>query len=369
MQVPFGNLYKQYLGLQAEIDTAIKNTITKSSFIRGENVETFESKYSHLNIGLQCISCANGTDALYIALKALGVTLNDEVIVPDMTWISSSQTISQAGGTPVFVDVDCNSYTLDPHQIEQAITDKTKGIIVVHLYGNVADMEKICQIADTHGLWVIEDCAQAHFAKTSGKLVGSFGDVATFSFYPGKNLGAMGDAGAILTKHEDLALWMRKFSRHGGLNKGDHEIEGINSRLDGLQAAILNIKLEHIFDWNKMRRQIANKYIEAFRHLAPLTIPTNLEHIEHVWHLFVLQVEERQHFISFLEAQGIQTSINYPRALHQLPCYSGWKHADESFPIASSLARRGVALPIYPELTNSEVIHVIDTVHLWSEQV
>src|SRR5882724_5463410 len=235
--VPFADLYAQYVSIKAEIDTAIAEVIRSSAFIRGPFVEKFETEFAMAIGAKHCVSCANGTDALYVAMRSLGVRSGDEIITTAHSWISTSETITRAGGKVVFCDTDVDTYTIDPQRIEAGITDRTVGIIPVHLYGQPSDMDAIMAIAHKHKLWVIEDCAQAHLAKFRGRTVGTFGDVATFSFYPGKNLGAMGDAGAITTSNGDLAQRMAMFARHGGLKKGDHQIEGINSRLDGLQAA------------------------------------------------------------------------------------------------------------------------------------
>jgi dTDP-4-amino-4,6-dideoxygalactose transaminase len=239
--VQFVDLNKQYLALREEIDSAFARVIQDSSFIRGPEVEVFESSFAR-SIGVKnCISCANGTDALYIAMKALGIGAGDEVITTAHSWISTSETITQAGGKVVFCDVNEDDFLLDVSKLEGLITPRTKGIIPVHLFGQAVDMDPLLEIAQKNNLWVLEDCAQAHFATYNGKTVGTFGDAATFSFYPGKNLGAMGDAGAVVTSNDKLADQMKLFARHGG--KGEHLIEGINSRMDGLQAAVLNIKL------------------------------------------------------------------------------------------------------------------------------
>src|SRR5436190_8955123 len=249
MKVPFVDLHAQYLGIKAEIDSAIGEVIAQSAFIRGKHVDTFEQAWVRTLKVKHCISCANGTDALYITMRGLGLKPGDEVITTAHSWIATSETITQAGGRVVFCDTDDVTFTIDPALIEDRITPATVGIIPVHLYGQSADMESIMAIARKHNLWVIEDCAQAHLARYKGKLVGTFGNAATFSFYPGKNLGAYGDAGCIVTNDDRLADWTTTYARHGG--KGDHVMEGMNSRLDGLQAAILNVKLRHLAQWTQ----------------------------------------------------------------------------------------------------------------------
>ena len=244
MKIPFVDLHAQYLGLKPEIDAAIAAVIAESAYVRGPHVDRFEQAWAQTLGVKHCVSCANGTDALYIAMRGLGVKPGDEVITTAHSWISTSETITQAGGRVVFCDTEADTFNLDPALIESKITPRTVGIIPVHLYGQPADMDAIMAIARKHKLWVIEDCAQAHLARFKGQLVGTFGNAATFSFYPGKNLGAYGDAGCIVTNDDSLADWTATYARHGG--KGEHVMEGINSRLDGLQAAILNVKLPHL---------------------------------------------------------------------------------------------------------------------------
>ena len=362
MKVPFADLNAQYLTLKQEVDSAIASVIAESSFIRGPHVDAFEAAFSEA-IGIEhCVSCGNGTDAIYIAMVALGVKPGDEVIVPAMSWVSTSETVTQAGGTVVFCDIDPVTHTLDPGQLETLITERTVGIIPVHLYGHPADMPAIMNIAETHGLWVIEDCAQAHLAEIAGRKVGTFGIAATFSFYPGKNLGAMGDAGAVVTNDAVLARHMAMFARHGGIRKGDHEIEGINSRMDGLQAAILNVKLPHLAGWTARRQALATLYGEALADAPGLTLPTVAAGASHVWHLFVIQTARRDDLAAHMKSAGIQTSVNYPRALHQLPCYAHMGHAPEAFPVARKLADEGLALPIFAEMSDAQVAIVADAV-------
>lgn len=362
MKIPFADLNAQYLSIKAEIDSAIASVIADSSFIRGPHVDAFEAAFAEAIGTEHCVSCGNGTDAIYIAMTALGVRPGDEVIVPAMTWISTSETVSQVGAKVVFCDIDPVTRTLDPSHLETLITQRTVGVIPVHLYGHPADMPSIMAVAEKHGLWVIEDCAQAHLAEISGRKVGTFGRAATFSFYPGKNLGAMGDAGAVVTSDPRLARHMAMFARHGGINKGDHEIEGINSRLDGLQAAILNVKLPHLLAWTKRRQALASAYCTALEGIPGLNLPTVVADVSHVWHLYVIQSTRRDALALQLKDAGIQTSLNYPRALHQLPCYAHMGHAPEAFPMAQRLAAEGLALPIFAEMTDAQVAAVADAV-------
>jgi dTDP-4-amino-4,6-dideoxygalactose transaminase len=360
--VPFADLYRQYISLQLEIDQAISEVIKQSTFIRGPYVEKFESDFAGL-LGIKnCISTANGTDSLYIAMKCLGLSSGEEVIVPAHSWISTSETVTQSGGKTVFCDTDKNSFTIDPFQIESKITSKTVGIIPVHLYGQSAEMDIIISIAKKYNLWVLEDCAQAHLAKYKSKLVGSFGEAASFSFYPGKNLGAMGDAGALVTNNSDLACKMQIFARHGGTKKGEHLIEGINSRMDGFQAAILSIKMKHLLGWNEKRRKIAQVYIDELANIENLTLPTVLDGREHVWHLFVIKTPLRDKLFEHLKSKKIQTVINYPIALPFLEAYKYLNHSVSEFPNAYENQSKILSLPIFPEMTENEqeiVIHEI----------
>lgn len=367
--IPFADLYSQYLTIKAEIDGAIAAVIRESAFIRGRYVERFETEFAEVLGVPHCVSCANGTDALYTAMHALGIQPGDEVITTAHSWIATSETITQAGGRVVFCDTERDSFNIDATQIEAKITSRTVGIIPVHLYGQAADMDAIMAIAQKHGLWVIEDCAQAHLARYKGRMVGTFGQAATFSFYPGKNLGAMGDAGAIVTSDSDLAQRMAMFARHGGLTKGDHQIEGINSRLDGLQAAILSVKLRYLAGWTRSRREKAAVYDAAMAHAQGLTMPLLSEGREHAYHLYVVRHGRRDELAKLLAEQGIQTVINYPVALPFLPAYQRLGHKPEDFPNAWHNQSRVLSLPLYPELTCEQQGRVIQAVVSACEQL
>ncbi len=358
--VPFNDLYTQYLSIREEIDAAIAAVIRESAFIRGRFVEQFEAEFASAVGARHCVSCANGTDALYIAIKALGLQPGEEVITTAHTWIATSETIAQAGGRVVFCDTEPDFFTLDPQQIESKITDRTRGIIVVHLYGQPADMDGILAIAHQYGLWVIEDCAQAHLATYKGKQVGTFGDIGTFSFYPGKNLGAMGDAGAIVTNNSDLAAWMELFARHGG--KGTHQIEGINSRMDGLQAAILSVKLPYLEGWNQARRQIARWYNELLSEVMEVATPKVRPDVEHVYHLYVIQLQERDRLFEKLREANIGVGIHYPIPLHEQPAYAYLGMSPDSLPVTHAAARQILSLPIYPELDRDRVVRVAEVI-------
>jgi dTDP-4-amino-4,6-dideoxygalactose transaminase len=311
-KIPFVDLHAQYLSIKPAIDAAIAGVIAESAFIRGPHVDAFEDAWAKTLGVRRCVSCANGTDALYIAMRGLNVKSGDEVITTAHSWISTSETITQAGGRVVFCDTDEKTFTIEPKLIEAKITSRTVGIIPVHLYGQACDMDAIMAIARKHSLWVIEDCAQAHLARYDGKLVGTFGHAATFSFYPGKNLGAYGDAGCIVTDDDQLADWMATFARHGG--KGEHIIEGINSRLDGLQAAILSVKLPHLPDWTAARRRVAGRYDKLLGGTDNVLLPTVGNKRDHVYHLYVIRTAERDALRRHLADAGIATVLNYPKA-------------------------------------------------------
>lgn len=366
--VPFVDLHAQYLSIKGEVDAAIASVIRDSSFIRGPHVDAFESDFAAMHNIEHCISCGNGTDSLYIAMHALGVKPGDEVIVPAHSWISTSETVSQLGAVPIFCDSDASTFTIDPTLLDQLITSKTVGIIPVHLYGQPADMDAIMVFAKKHKIWVLEDCAQAHLATYKGQLVGTFGNASSFSFYPGKNLGAMGDAGAILTRDKKLAEKMVMFARHGGLTKGDHQIEGINSRMDGMQAAILNVKLKHLAYWTERRQTCAEKYSLLLAGIPGITPPQVALSRKSVWHLYVIQHNRRDALAKHLKRQGIATVVNYPIALPFLPAYAERFHKPEHFPVAHRHQSRILSLPIYPEMSEHQQKLVVKAIKTYRTQ-
>ena len=367
MKIPFVDLHAQYLTIKQEIDSAIADVIAQSAYIRGPHVDAFEEAWARTLGVKRCISCANGTDAIYIALRGLGLKRGDEVITSAHSWISTSETITQAGGRVVFCDTDEETFTIDPADIERKITPATVGIVPVHLYGQAADMGAIMAIARKHNLWVIEDCAQAHLASYKGQLVGTFGNAATFSFYPGKNLGAYGDAGCVVTNDDRLADWMTTFARHGG--KGDHVMEGINSRMDGLQAGILNAKLPHLPAWTAARRRVAACYNELLEDVGDVITPTVKSDRDHVYHLYVIRTENRDALREHLSQAGISTVLNYPKALPFYPAYAYLGHVPKNFPAAYFNQSRILSLPIYPEMPEEAITHVADVIsHFWSSE-
>jgi dTDP-4-amino-4,6-dideoxygalactose transaminase len=356
MNIPFVDLHAQYMSIQGEIDQAIASVIRESAFIRSRFVTEFEQQFAKA-VGINhCVSCANGTDAIYILMQGLGTKPGDEVITTAHSWISTSETITQAGGKVVFCDTDAETFTIDPASIESKITPRTVGIIPVHLYGQPADMDPILEIARRRGLWVIEDCAQAHMAEYKGRKVGTMGTAASFSFYPGKNLGAMGDAGALVTNDGKLAAWCELYARHGG--KGEHTIEGINSRLDGLQAAILSAKLPHLGRWTERRQRVAARYDALLSASTAVRVPQVARDRTHVYHLYVIRTENRDALQQHLHRSGVATMLNYSKALPFYPAYARLNHSPADFPNAFHNQSRILSIPIYPEMTEDMVQHV-----------
>jgi dTDP-4-amino-4,6-dideoxygalactose transaminase len=356
MKIPFVDLHAQYLTIKGEIDSAIAEVIRDSAYIRGPHVESFEQGWAKAAGRKHCVSCANGTDALYICMRALGLKPGDEVITTAHSWISTTETITQAGGRVVFVDTTSDTFTIDPALIAARITPRTVGIIPVHLYGQPADMDPIMAIARKHKLWVIEDCAQSHLSTYQGRLAGTFGDFATYSFYPGKNLGAYGDAGCLVTDNDQWAEWTATYARHGG--KGEHTMEGINSRLDGLQAAILNVKLPRLAAWTQARQRIAATYDRLLAGIPRLTLPAIRKDRTHVYHLYVIRTARRDTLKKRLADAGIATVLNYPKALPFYPAYAYLGHKPGDFPVAHAHQSQILSLPIYPEMTDAMIEYV-----------
>ena len=357
MHIPFVDLHAQYLAHQDEFDAAFREVIRKTAFIGGEFVREFEREYAAAYGVRHCISVANGTDAIYIVLRMLGIGPGDEVITTAASWISTSETIGQAGARPVFVDVD-EYYNIDVAQVQAAITPHTRAIIPVHLYGQAAQVEVLEQFARERGVHLIEDCAQAHFAERLGCRVGTVGIAGTFSFYPGKNLGAYGDAGAIVTSDDRLAEQCRMYANHGALVKHQHRMEGINSRLDGLQAALLTRKLRHIADWTRARQAVARQYDALLAGIPQVTLPKLRDGSTHVYHLYVIRVPDREALKAHLAAQGIETAVHYPTALPLLPAYANLGMQASDVPRAAANQDTILSLPIFPEMTDAMVAHV-----------
>jgi dTDP-4-amino-4,6-dideoxygalactose transaminase len=361
MHIPFVDLRAQYLSIQSEMDAAIASVITNTSFIGGPTVDAFEKSYSEFMGMKHTIACANGTDSLEILLVAMGIQPGDEVIVPAISWISTAEAVTTAGGVPVFVDVD-EQMLIDISKIEERITNRTKAIIPVHLYGNPVDMNALMAIAEKHGLLVLEDCAQSHAATIHGKKAGTFGQAASFSFYPGKNLGAYGDAGGMVTNHDDIAKIARAIANHGQEGKHNHIREGRNSRMDGIQGAVLDTKLPHLETWTEGRRKNAHLYHSLLN--ENVVKPIEREGFRHVFHLYVIQHEDRNGLMAKLKEAQIDTAVHYPVPLPLMPCYTArFHHTAADYPVAARLAKRILSLPMYSELTPDQIAYVAEHVN------
>ncbi len=362
MNVPFVDLKSQYASIKENIDEAIKSVIEETAFIGGKYVKSFEKAFAQLYGVKHVISCANGTDSLYIILKMLGIKSGDEVITVANSWISSAETIGQTGATPVFVDVHPEYYSIDDELIEKAITSNTKAIVLVHLQGQACDLDKIENLCKKHNLFLIEDCAQSHFSEYKGRRAGTVGIAGSFSFYPGKNLGAYGDAGCIITNDDALADRFRMYANHGALVKHQHQIEGINSRMDGMQAAILSAKLPYILKWTEQRILNAALYDKHLEGIDQIVKPKVRPDSKHTFHLYVVRAQKRDELMAYLKEAGIETAIHYPTALPNLKAYAHLNYTSKEIPVATALQNEILSLPLYPELDEEKIKHVADTV-------
>ena len=361
MKIPFVDLHRQYLRIKDEIDAAIRSVIKDSAYIGGYRVKQFEAEFASWLGSNHVIACANGTDSIEILLDTLAVGPGDEVIVPALSWISTAEAVGTRGATPVFVDID-RTYCIDPEKIEASISPRTKGIIPVHLYGCPCNMTRIMEIAKKYRLFVLEDCAQAHGAEHKGQKVGTFGDCASFSFYPGKNLGAYGDAGAMVTNRAELAKRARIIANHGQPQKHTHLIEGRNSRMDGIHAAVLSVKLKHLDQWTDERITAARKYTAQLKN-SQLALPQVPDGDKHVFHLYVVQSDERDALENDLAKEGIATAIHYPIPLPAMPCYEHLATPIENYLVASEACLKILSLPMFAELSQSELSHVVTSLH------
>lgn len=362
MRIPFLDLTQQNIALKQELEQSFQKVLSAGPLIGGHFVKTFEKSFADYHAVKHCISTGNGTDSLFAALKMNGIGMGDEVITPAWSWISTSETISLTGAKPVFADVAGDTFTISVQDVESKITNRTKAIIAVHLYGQCCEMNALQKIGSANKLVLIEDCAQAHGAKQNGKLAGTFGNLSSFSFYPTKNLGAIGDAGCLLTDDDDLAVKLRRFVNHGGLIKEEHVFEGMNSRMDAVQAAVLDSKLKYLNSWNARRQAIAQQYFEKLKGLESIQLPTVLLGNEHVFHLFVIRSKKRDALKKYLMDNGIETMIHYPKALPFEPAYGQFKFSREDFPIAYKLQDEVLSLPCHPFLTDDEVDYICDAI-------
>jgi dTDP-4-amino-4,6-dideoxygalactose transaminase len=362
MKVPFLDLKAQYLTIKDEIGEALQKVLDTTAFAGGPFVAEFEKSFAPYCQADQAVGVGNGTDALWVALIGLGIKSGDEVITAVNTFIATAEAISYCGAKPVFVDVETDTFNLDPAQIEAAITPKTKAIIPVHLYGQMANMQPILDIAKKHGLFVIEDASQAHGAEYNGKRAGSLGDAGCFSFYPGKNLGAYGEAGAVVSNNTKAVEIMRMFRDHGQKQKYYHGMVGWNARMDGFQGAVLSVKLKHLPAWTEARRVHAKKYNELLANVSGVTLAKEQSWAKHVYHIYPIFVEKRDELMAYLGEKGIASGIHYPIPLHLQEAYQELGYKAGQFPIAEHLAARQVSLPMFAELTDEQIEYVVSEI-------
>ena len=358
MQVPFLDLKRQYAPLREEINAEIQWVLDNTAFILGPKAKAFEERFATLHNAKHCIAANSGTSAIHLALLAHGVGPGDEVVVPAMTFIATAWPVSYCGATPVFCDVRQDTGTLDPACLERAITPRTKAVLPVHLYGQPCDLAEIGDICKSRDLVMIEDCAQAHAAEYQGRRVGTFGAAGCFSFYPGKNLGAYGEGGAVVTNDDALAQTMRILRDQGQSQRYHHDMVGYNYRMEGIQAAVLGVKLKYIEEWNEQRRNAVRCYREG---LKGVTLPGQEKDRLHSCHLFVVRHKDRDRLLQEFKEKGIDCGLHYPRPLHLQQAYAGLGHAKGDFPQAEGWADQCLSLPLFPEITEAEISHVVQT--------
>jgi len=357
MRIPFVDLGAQHRQVESELQAAVRRVFERCSFILGPEVERFEADFASYLGSTHCVAINSGTAALQLALQALGIGPGDEVITVPNTFIATAEAISAVGAQPVFVDVDPASYTMDPAQAERAITAKTRALLPVHLYGQPADMDALLEIARGRNLAVLEDACQAHGAEYKGRKAGTRGTAGCFSFYPSKNLGACGEGGAVVTNDPELAERVRLLRNHGSVSKYEHRFPGYNFRMEGLQGAVLAVKLQHLEEWNERRRKLAEHYDHLLSGSGVVT-PTEMPYTKHVYHLYVVQADDREALRQQLAGQGIETGIHYPIPLHLQEAYRSLGYHRGSFPVSEGLAERILSLPMYPDLSGADVEHV-----------
>jgi dTDP-4-amino-4,6-dideoxygalactose transaminase len=358
--IPFVDLSAQHAAVAEEVAEGWQEVLGRTVFIGGPQVAAFEREYAEFIGVSHCVGMANGTDAIEIALRALGVGRGDECILPANTFIATAEAVSRAGATPVLVDcADDETYLIGTDAVEAAVTPRTRAIIPVHLYGQAAPVERLLPSARHSGIWLLEDAAQSQGARRHGTSAGGLGDAAATSFYPGKNLGAYGDAGAALTNSADVAAQMRMIRDHGSARKYEHEVLGVNSRLDTLQAVVLSAKLRRLAGWNAARRAAAARYDELLSGCDAVIRPRTLDGNEHVWHLYVVRVPQRDRLLKELHAAGIGAGIHYPVPVHLTAAYAGLGYAEGAFPVTERTARELLSLPIFPEITAEQQERVV----------
>jgi dTDP-4-amino-4,6-dideoxygalactose transaminase len=359
--IKFLDLHAQYLSIKDEIDIAIAEVIQNSAFIGGRYVQQFEENFAEYQQAKYCVGVGNGTDALEISIEALNLPKGSEIIVPANSFIASAEAVARTGHKIIFCDIDVDNYTINLSDIKSRITPNTSAIIAVHIYGHPCDMDLLLDISKQYNLKIIEDCAQAHGSRYKGKLVGAIGDIGCFSFYPGKNLGAYGDGGAIVTNDKELAIKCRMIANHGRIGKYDHEFEGRNSRLDGIQAAILDVKLKYLDVWTDYRISIANIYIDGIKDIENIKIPKINYLVRHVYHLFVIQHPERNKLQKYLKSKKIETGIHYPIALPNLQAFDYINSSCDKF-VACQIDKNLLSLPIGNHISVDAAKNVVDMI-------
>lgn len=360
MEVPFLDLKAQYKSIRDEVNSSIQEVIENTAFAGGPFVQKFEESFAAYCQTKHAIGVSNGTAAIWLALLGLEVGPGDEVITSPNTFIATAEAISFAGAKPVFVDINEETHNMDPEAIEAAITPKTKAIVPVHLFGQMADMHPIMKVARKHNLYVVEDAAQAHGATYQGHRAGSIADVGCFSFYPGKNLGAYGEAGGVVTNDAAVAERIRMILNHGQSKKYFHDVIGWNARMDGIQGAVLSVKLKYIDQWNELRRQHASEYNRLLENVDGVTTPKVASYGTHVHHIYALRMAEREEVISKLRDHGVACGIHYPLPLHLQKAYKSLGYKEGDFPVSERCSAEYLSLPMFPELTPSQILHVTD---------
>ena len=360
MKVPFLDLKEQYGNIKDEIAVALQEVLDNTAFAGGPISKRFEDDFATFNNAKYCIGCGSGTEALWLAFIGAGIGCDDEVIIPTHTFIATAEAVTFTGAKPVFVDIDETTFNMDPAKLEAAITPRTKAIVPVHLYGQMADMDEINKIAEKHNIMVIEDSAQGHDAKYKDKSPGELSKAACFSFYPGKNLGAYGEAGAVVTNDEEMANRMNCFRDHGQAKKYYHSMVGWNARLDGFQGAVLGVKLKYLPQWTESRRRNAAIYDEMLADVEGIKLPKQMEYAKHVYHLYVVRVANREDFMEELKKREVFTGIHYPIPVHLQEAYQDLGYSQGAFPVSEKVASEIVSLPMFPELKEEQVRHAIE---------
>ncbi len=372
MKVPFLDLKAQYNAIKEEVLPAINDVLDNTAYVMGKPVFNFEEQFAKEHGAKFCSGVSSGTDGNHIVLWGLGIGHGDEVIIPANTFIATAWGATLCGATPVFVDCEADSYNIDPTKVEAAITSKTKAIVAVHLYGQPADMDPLRAIAEKHNIYLVEDAAQAHFAEYKGKRIGALSDACSFSFYPGKNLGAYGEGGAVTTNSEELTRTFKMIRDHGAVEKYNHEMFGHNYRMEGIQGAVLGVKLGHLGKWTDGRRSVAAKYRELISDIEQIKLPVEMDYSKHVYHLFVIQVkgedgkgrsERRDALQKYLGENDVASGLHYPIPLHEQKCFASLGYKKGDFPVSEELAEQGLSLPMFPELTDEQLNLVSEKIH------